>query len=54
MRALQGTFARLKEPLSASSKGYNRVLIALCLHLFNLRAARLPAFHQIKTVFDSD
>lgn len=54
MRALQGKFARLKEPLSASDIEQNLITIRVCCFLLNLCTRLMGEGNQIKAVFDGD
>lgn len=54
MRTLQGTFGRLRQPMSGTDfEGNQRLLVVIC-YLFNLRTRRMVEGNQIKTVFDSE
>ena len=50
MRALQGSFGRLRTPLP-SNDAHRARIISVCIHLHNLRTVRI-GINQIKTVFN--
>ncbi|KAG8714382.1 hypothetical protein FRC08_011989 [Ceratobasidium sp. 394] len=50
MRAIQGSFARLRMPLSATDKEGRGRLIETCLRLHNVRTS-LVGINQIRTVY---
>ncbi|QRW07061.1 DDE superfamily endonuclease [Ceratobasidium sp. AG-Ba] len=50
MRAVQGSFARLRIPLSANDSHGRQLLIESCLRLHNLRTTRV-GINQIRTVY---
>ncbi|KDN44640.1 hypothetical protein RSAG8_05405, partial [Rhizoctonia solani AG-8 WAC10335] len=50
MRALQGSFARLRMPLDINDSAGRKVLIETCIRLHNLRTRRI-AINQITTVY---
>lgn len=52
VRAIKGTFGRLKVPLSADSSKRKR-LLRICVHLFNFRT-RYVGLNQIRTTFSKD
>lgn len=51
MRALQGSFARLKMPLPADDHLHRRILLTTCMRLHQVRT-RLVGINQIKTVYE--